>query len=37
MTGAMSAYQVNVEERFWRGTDPGRDHRGYCVEPLSLG
>jgi hypothetical protein len=32
MTGAMSAYQVTVEARFWRGTDPGRDHRGHCYE-----
>jgi hypothetical protein len=32
MIGAMRTYQVNVEERFWRGTDPGRDHRGYCYE-----
>jgi hypothetical protein len=32
MTGTMRIYRVNVEERFWRGTDPGRDHRGHCYE-----
>jgi hypothetical protein len=32
MTGAMEAYQVTVEDRFSRGTDPGRDYRGRCYE-----
>jgi hypothetical protein len=32
MTGAMEAYRVTVEERFSRGTDPGRDYRGRCYE-----
>ena len=32
MTGAMEAYRVTVEERFSRGTKPGRDYRGHCYE-----
>ena len=32
MTGAMKPYRVTVEERFSRGTDPGRDYRGRCYE-----
>jgi len=28
----MEAYRVTVEERFSRGTDPGRDYRGRCYE-----
>ena len=32
MTRAMKAYQVTMEERFSRGTDPGQDYRGRCYE-----
>jgi hypothetical protein len=30
MTGAMKAYRITVEERFSRGTAPGRLGRGHC-------
>ena len=32
MTGAMKPYEVTVEERFSRGTNPGHDYRTRCYE-----